>query len=168
MKSLSLFSVVIITALLTTACSTKKGDKEVTPGPVTPEEKVVVTEESFVESLTTDSWVSACDKDQKRVRLEFQKSTNLMLTFDESCSRGERNSELEGTQHWYEVSGFDGESMHLQISSVTKVKTGADEWELKKYKNLQAFSMKVEGDKLNFVGILPEGESFPMKFSRQN
>lgn len=168
MKSLSLLSVVIVTALLSSACSDLKSKREALPTNGAQDQKVVLTEEMFVESLTTESWVSACDKDQKRVRLEFQKSTNLMLTFDESCSRGERNSELEGTQNWYELSEFDGESMHLQISSVTKVKTGADEWELKKYKNLQAFSVKVEGDKLSFVGILPEGESFPMKYSRQN
>lgn len=168
MKSLSLFSVVIITALLSTACSDKKGNREALPDNGAQDEKVVLTEEAFVESLTTESWVSACDQDQKRVRLEFQKSTNLMLTYDESCSRGERNDELEGTKHWYEVSGFDGESMHLQISSVKKEKLDKDEWIFTKNNNLQAFSVKVEGDKLSFVGILPEGVSFPMKYSRQN
>lgn len=169
MKSLSTISAIVILATAMTACSKHKSSiRENADGSIKTEtESVVATKADFVDSLTADSWVSGCDKNQKRVRLEFEKTTKRMITYDESCSRGEKNSELEGTPSLYELTSFDAEdnSMFLQIYEIVTPVAGVRP-STNKGDAVQAFKVLVDGDKLSFVGLLPEGVEFPMHYSR--
>lgn len=166
-SSLLSLSAVVITGLLVTACH-KKDEKHPVAAPVTPAgEKVEATEASFVDSLTSGSWVSACDKDQKRARIVFQNGTNVFYTYDESCSRGQKNDEVLPSVFWYEISQFDGEGMQLQISEYEEAKNG-QVYFAGKGKAIQAFTVKLDGNHLQLIGLLPDHAlgNFPMKYMK--